>query len=139
MASELDEGDIASGTASCTPPNLLIMIYYVFFPVLYICVAPFFVILFTVPFKLSCDRLNLQIPWELVVFGVFSLGFVATAVFIVCNQTWIRRYLWAIIPFWVFCILPFTGFTDNALRASISKAFSAVVRPDGGTSAEQTK
>lgn len=136
MASELDEGDIASSAASCTPPNLLIMTYYIFFPVLYICVAPFLVILFTVPFKLSCDRLNLQIPWELVVFGVFSLGFVATAVFIVCKQTWIRRYLWAMILFWVFCILPFTGFSENSLRASVSKAFSAVVRPAPGTSAE---
>lgn len=137
MDNKSDGVDVSGSAASGTPPNLLIMIYFVFFPVLYICVAPFLVILFTVPLKLSCDRLNLQIPWDLVVFGVFSLGFLATAVFIVCKQAWIRRYLWAMIPFWVFCILPFTGFTDNALRASVSKAFSALVRPDPGTSAGQ--
>lgn len=118
-------------------PNLLIMIYFWFFPVLYIVVAPIVVLLVTAPIKMICEHFGFHVSWEYLVFGIFCLGFLASTVLIICKQTWIRRYLWAMIPFWVFCILPFTGFTDNALRAGVSKAFSALVRPDPGTSTEQ--
>lgn len=137
MDNKSDDVDVSGRTASGTPPNLLIMIYFWFFPVFFFVIAPFIVLLITIPFKMLCDSLNLQVSWEYIILGSVCLGFIGAAAFIVHKQTWIRRYLWAMIPFWVFCILPFTGFSDHSLRAAVSKAFSAVVRPDSGTSLEQ--
>lgn len=108
-----------------------------FYPVIYVFVAPVILFVCLIPFRLLCEKAHFQLPWVNIVLWIFSLGFPISAVLFFRRETWMTKYFWIIIPFWVLSVQPITGMTQGGFTAAISKAFSSVVRPDPGTSTEQ--
>lgn len=110
-----------------------------FYPVIYVFIAPVILFVCLIPFRLLCEKAHIQLPWVNIVLWSFGLGFPISAVLFFRKETWLTKHFWIIIPFWVLSVQPITGMTQGGLTAAISKAFSAVVRPESGTKLEKSK
>lgn len=121
-------------------PNILVKILAWFYPVVYLFVAPLCITFLMMPVRWLGNQSKVELPWVNITLWLVVLMLPVSAALIFKKfRTWISRYILIMIPFWFLTVQPLTGMTTGVLSASISKAFSAVVRPHQGAVPEQSK
>lgn len=121
-------------------PNILVKILAWFYPVVYLFAAPLCITFLMMPVRWLGNYSKIELPWVNIALWLVVLLLPVSAILIFRKfKGWIGRYILIMIPFWLVTVQPLTGMTAGALTASISKAFSAVVRPHQGAVPEQSK